>query len=226
MSEPKFSRLTDALEHYQIEVTSEQAEKLDQYCQLVWEWNEKLNLTRHTDYEKFVSRDMVDSIELAKLLGENEEVLDVGTGGGVPGIVLAIIRPDLQISLAESVGKKATALNEMLSDLNLPITLFHARAEHLFEDFRFDALVARAVGPLWKICFWLKDDWVSVGRLLAIKGPSWIEERAEARHRGLMNHVQLRCVSKYTHPDNESNSVILKIWPSEGLEKFGIKEQV
>ena len=57
----------------------------------------KINLTRHTDYGKFVGRDVLDSMQLAEHLREGDEILDVGTGGGVPGIVLAIVRPDLQV---------------------------------------------------------------------------------------------------------------------------------
>ena len=84
---------------------------LEQYCQLLWSRNRHLNLTRHTDYEKFVSRDLLDTMELSSLIPPSMEVLDVGSGGGVPGIVLSIIRPDLEITLAESVTKKAEALN-------------------------------------------------------------------------------------------------------------------
>src|ERR671919_480947 len=91
---PESDTLAAALARHDITLPAEQAALLDRYCRLLWEWNEKLNLTRHTDYEKFVSRDLADSLELAKHLKPGEEVLDVGSGGGVPGIVLAIVRPD------------------------------------------------------------------------------------------------------------------------------------
>jgi 16S rRNA (guanine527-N7)-methyltransferase len=64
-----------------IEATAEQLAQLDQYRQLLWSWNEKMNLTRHTTLEKFVARDVLDSWELTKLLARGERVLDVGTGG-------------------------------------------------------------------------------------------------------------------------------------------------
>ena len=60
--------LTDVLKSHEIELPTEQIEQLDQYCRLLWQLNEKLNLTRHTDYEKFVGRDLVDSLQLAALL--------------------------------------------------------------------------------------------------------------------------------------------------------------
>jgi len=79
----------------------------------------------------------------------------------------------------------------------------------VLEEFRFDVLVARAVGPLWKMCTWFKPHWRRFDRLLAIKGPSWTEERGEARHRGLMHGVELRKVASYPMPGTNSESVIL-----------------
>lgn len=192
--------------------------KLEQYRLTLLEWNKKLNLTRHETVEKFAQRDVFDTVHLATLLNENEEILDVGSGGGVPGVILSIIRPDLEINMSESVGKKAEALSEICKELDLDVTIYNGRAEHILEDFRYDALVARAVGPLWKQCFWFQDHWPSVGRLLAIKGPAWINERNDARARGLMNDVQLRVALKYPMLGTESENVILHLWPKESRE--------
>ncbi|MBC8352871.1 MAG: 16S rRNA (guanine(527)-N(7))-methyltransferase RsmG [Planctomycetes bacterium] len=211
--------LTEALKRHSIELAPEHVKQLDRYCKLVWEWNTKLNLTRHTDYEKFVSRDLVDSLELSKLLGEGEEVLDVGSGGGVPGIPLAILRPDLHLALCESVGKKATVLETIIRELRLPTPIYNCRVEDLLGDFRFDVLVARAVGPLWKMLSWLEPKWHCIGRLLAMKGPKWPEERGEARHRGYMGKLSLRVAASYPMAGTESDSVILKIWPKGSPER-------
>lgn len=219
MSDNSNDTLQQALERHQIELSPAQAKQLDKYAQLLWSWNEKLNLTRHTDYEKFVSRDLRDSLELSKLLHADEEVLDVGTGGGVPGVVLAILRPDLKVTLSESIGKKAEALKDILKKAKVQASLYNTRAEELFEDFRFDAVVARAVGPLAKLLTWFKDDWASVGRLLAIKGPNWPEERKEARAKGLLSQLELRVAATYPLAGTSSESVILKIWPKGGVEK-------
>lgn len=205
--------LAETLKQYEIELPADQIEQLEKYCALVWAFNEQVNLTRHTTYELFVTRDVIDTIELAKLLHPQEEVLDVGTGGGVPGIPLAIIRPDLQVSLAESVGKKAKLVDEIVDKLGLSVSFFQGRAEDVLKDFRFDALVARAVGPLWKILYWFQGDWNSIGRLLAIKGPKWVDERNEARHKGHLQNLQLRKAASYPMPGRDGESVILKIWP-------------
>ncbi|MCI0358020.1 MAG: 16S rRNA (guanine(527)-N(7))-methyltransferase RsmG [Planctomycetaceae bacterium] len=218
-SSPPGDTLADALARHSHELPAEQVERLDRYCRLLWEWNEKLNLTRHTDYEKFVSRDLADTLELARLLKSGEEVLDVGTGGGVPGVVLAIVRPDLQVSLCESVGKKARAVEQILADLGLEVPVYPVRGEELLEDMRFDAVVIRAVGPLWKLLSWFKPNWNSMRRLLVIKGPKWTEELDEAKRRGLVRDLQLKPAAEYPLAGTESKSVILKIWPKGVRER-------
>lgn len=191
---------------------------LARYCELLWEWNAKINLTRHTDCEKFVSRDLVDSMAFMPFLRPRETVLDVGTGGGVPGIVLAILRDDLDISLCESVGKKAKVVADIVDRLSLRTPVFHARAEDILADHRFDALILRAVAPLKKLLEWFRPHWNDFGRLLLIKGPSWVDERGEARHFGLMHDLALRKLTSYPLPGTESESVLLQICPKERLK--------
>ncbi len=204
--------ISELIERFELEIDSACHEQLSVYCHSVWQFNKQLNLTRHTDYEKFVTRDLLDSWQVSLLLKENEEVLDVGTGGGVPGLVLKVIRPDLQITCAESVKKKAAALAQIAEAAQIDVAIYDTRAESLLEDFRFDAVTARAVGPLWKICTWFEGHWVSMGRLLAIKGPKWIEEKAEAEERGVLGQVDMKVVSEYPTPQTEWQSTILKLW--------------
>ena len=200
-------------EKYDLKLDETKIALLSDYCGMLWEWNERMNLTRHTTFDKFVSRDLVDTLELAKLLEEGETVMDVGTGGGVPGVPLAIIRPDLTIALGESVVKIARAVQGIVVELGLEITFFEGRAEAALQDYGFDTLFCRAVGPLWKILFWFQHDWNAIGRILAIKGPSWADERHEAREKGLLRDLDLRKVSSYPMAGTESESVILSLTP-------------
>ncbi len=205
---------------HELQVPAVQVQQLVRYCELLWEWNENINLTRHTTIEKFVSRDLIDSIQLAQLIAPGEKVLDVGSGGGVPGIILGILRPDLKISLSESVGKKARVLEDLVTQLALQIKVYPIRAEYVLNDSSFDVLVARAVGPLWKICRWFEPHWLSIKRLLAVKGSQWVEERHEARQQGYLKQVQLRRAASYHSAATGANHVILKLW-SKTLPETG-----
>jgi len=218
-SEPALSgtpieTLQDALAASDVALPPEQVETLDRYCRLLWDWNTRLNLTRHTNYTRFVTRDIVDTLKLGEQLGPCEKVLDVGTGGGVPGIVLAIIRPDLEVSLCESVAKKARAVGEIVTELGLHAPTYHSRAEDLFDQHTFNTLVARAVAPLAKLLTWLEPHWGSFDRLLVIKGPSWVEERREARQRHLLDDLRLRKLATWPLPESTNESVLLEICPN------------
>jgi 16S rRNA (guanine527-N7)-methyltransferase len=203
--------LSAVLAQHQIELPTPQVALLERYCELLWDWNTKINLTRHTDYEKFVARDLVDSLAFARFLEPNEKVLDVGAGGGVPGVVLAIVRDDLKVSLSESVGKKAKALADIVERLGLQTPVVHARAEEILAQERFNTLVIRAVARLKKLLEWFKPHWDAFDRLLVLKGPAWVDERGEARHYGLMHDLSLRKLASYPLPGTESESVLLQI---------------
>jgi 16S rRNA (guanine527-N7)-methyltransferase len=209
--EPQPAELQELLAAVGISATAEQIELLDRYRQQLWSWNERMNLTRHTTLEKFVTRDVVDSYQLGLLLERGERVLDVGTGGGVPGVVLAILRPDVSIALCESTQKKARAVEAIVDELGLPITVFATRAEEVLQISTFDTLVARALASLRKILTWLTPHWEAFDRLLLIKGPAWVEERTEARHHGLLRELQLRKAATYQTPRTGAESVILSV---------------
>lgn len=207
--------LAEALAANGIALEAAQVELLDRYRRLLWSWNERMNLTRHTTLEKFVTRDVVDSLQLAELLASGARVLDVGTGGGVPGIVLAIVRPDLSVSLSESTGKKARAVELIVSELTLTTPVYACRAEDVLEVTTFDVLVVRAVTSLRKLLSWFAPHWDAFDELLVIKGPAWVDERAEARHYGLLKGLELRKAATYQTPRSGAESVILKIWRPE-----------
>jgi 16S rRNA (guanine527-N7)-methyltransferase len=206
--------LAAALAACGISLPDDQIAQLDRYRAALWRWNEQLNLTRHTTLEKFASRDVLDSHELAKLIQPGRRVLDIGAGGGVPGVIMALLRPDLRVALAESTQKKARVLQSIVDELALNVEVFAVRAEELLELRTFDALTARAVAPLWKLLTWLAPHWQAFDELLVIKGKSWAEERSEARHRGLLKNLELRKAAEYKIPgDPPGESVILRLRP-------------
>ena len=190
--------------------------RLAEYAASLWAWNERLNLTRHTDAEKFVSRDVGDAAAIAAHLAAAERVLDVGTGGGTPGVLLAILRPDLRVELSESVAKKARAVAEILREIGLDLPVHAAAGQGLVAarargPDRFDTLVVRAVAPLVKLLGWFEPLADAYGRMLVVKGPRWEEEKAEARHRGLAKRVLVRRIAAWPIRGSDNESVLLEI---------------
>ncbi len=199
-----------------IEAPPDSMHRLAAYAASLWSWNEKLNLTRHTDVEKFVSRDVGDAAAIAPHLARGERVLDVGTGGGVPGVLLAILRPDLRVELAESVAKKARAVAAILAEAGLDLPVHEGAAQALVArrpsgPDRFDTLVVRAVAPLVKLLGWFEPIADAYGRMLVVKGPRWEEERDEARFRGLTRKVTIRRIASWPIRGSDNESVLLEI---------------
>ncbi len=194
----------------------ENAARLAAYAASLWRWNERLNLTRHADPERFVARDLVDSAALAAHLARGERVLDVGTGGGVPGVLLAILRPDLRVELAESVAKKARAVTAILAEIGLAMPVHATAAQAVVAartagPGRFDSLVVRAVAPLEKLLRWFEPLCGSYGRMLVVKGPRWEAEKAAARLRGLAKRVLVRRIAAWPIHGSDNESVLLEI---------------
>lgn len=203
-----------------IALPNRQRAKIEEYARMLWHWNTKLNLTRHTTPEKFIARDVVDALKLANHLRAGEHILDVGTGGGAPGIILAILRRDVRVELCDATGKKANVVGEMLEALKLDVPIWHAKAEKLLEVHRFTTLVIRAVSRLRVLLEMFAPSWQSFDRLLLVKGPKWIDERGESRHFGLLNKLALRRLESYAVAGADGESVILQICRREHLEKL------
>ncbi|MBQ7813144.1 MAG: 16S rRNA (guanine(527)-N(7))-methyltransferase RsmG [Thermoguttaceae bacterium] len=222
---PPSATLEEALEKFGIELPAKKVRLLKEYCETLWIWNERVNLTRHDDYDKFVSRDLVDSLRLAACLQKGEHVLDVGSGGGVPGLVVAILRPDVVVELCDSTGKKAEALGAIVDALGLETNVWYAKAEDLLKVHRFHTLTIRAVGKIAKLLPTFAPLWHAFDRILMIKGPNWPAERGEARHYNLLNNVALRKIDEYENPGAEHNSVILQFCRKSRFEEMERRAQ-
>jgi 16S rRNA (guanine527-N7)-methyltransferase len=199
-------------------VPPEAMQRLAAYAASLWAWNERLNLTRHIDAEAFVSRDVADAAAIAPHLAHGERVLDVGTGGGVPGVILAILRPDLRVELCDSVAKKARAVGEIVREAGLSLPVHEAAGQAIVQSAaargdRFDTLVIRAVAPLVKLLSWFEPIAAQYGRMLVVKGPRWEDEKAEARHKGWAKQVVVRRIAWWPLCGSDNESVLLEIRP-------------
>lgn len=210
-SEEAIAELTAEIQKHNLPIDEAFVPQLCDYCRVLWKWNAKINLTRHTTVDAFAGRDLLDTTRLMNHLPEHCSILDVGSGGGVPGIPLAILRPDLTVALAESVGKKAKSLKAIVKSLDLPIEVVARRAEDALKIQPYDFLTVRAVAGLRKLLFWFQQQSGQFEKMLLIKGPNWPNERDEAAEEGLMEGVHLEVLDQYRPPGHDSDSVVLSL---------------
>lgn len=186
-------------------------QQLITYRQLLQSWGKTMNLTAILDDEGIILRHFADSAAGVSLLKSNESVIDVGSGAGFPGLVLAILRPDLQITLLEPTGKRCRFLSEVVTQLDLKqVVVVNQRAEIYVTSARaqFDLAVSRAVAAL-PILLELSLPLVRPeGRMLAWKGPEPQEELQRSAHALRVLHATLSDIHRYELGDQGTRSII------------------
>ncbi len=180
--------LRQQLTAFGIEATDRQIEQFNTYFELLIETNKSLNLTAITDPHEVAVKHMVDSLSCLDehVFKEGATVLDLGTGAGFPGIPLAIMRPDLRITLFDSLQKRLRFLEGVISQLGLTnVVTLHGRAEETakLSDYReqFDIITSRAVARLAVLAEWSLPFGRIGGYLVALKGAAYEEELQEAK---------------------------------------------
>lgn len=143
------------IEHYFPNLTEIQKNQFDQLENLYRHWNEQINVISRKDTENFYERHVLHSLGIAKVIefSEGSKILDIGTGGGFPGIPLAILFPNCQFTLVDSIGKKIRVVNEVKNELGLKnVVAIHERAENIVD--KFDFIVSRAVTAMPDFIRW------------------------------------------------------------------------
>ena len=175
---------------YFSDFSEKQIQQLAALKNLYAEWNEKINVISRKDMDNFYEHHVLHSLAIATQFDfpRGYDVIDIGTGGGFPGIPLAIFFPEVKFYLADSINKKLKVVNEVSNAIGLTnITTQHTRAEDI-KDKKFDIVVSRAVAPLKDLWFWSRpllkkkpiDQPKKISGLICLKGGDLSKEISES----------------------------------------------
>jgi 16S rRNA (guanine527-N7)-methyltransferase len=174
-------------EEFGIALSPKDIERFSKYKELLKEWNQKINITAITDDDEIDVKHFLDSISIMKdgIISGKERIIDVGTGGGFPGIPIKIMKPDTEVVLLDGLNKRLKFLNEVIDSLALEnISTVHGRAEEFGrkKDYRetFDIAVSRAVASLNTLSEYCLPFVKVGGYFIAMKGPDVDEEIAQS----------------------------------------------
>lgn len=178
--------LLNFIKDYKITLTENQYEQFQKYFELLAEWNEKMNLTAIADESGVALKHFADSLSLLNFVDipQNSTLADVGTGAGFPGVVLKIARPDIKLTLIDSLNKRLVFLNEVCSQLGIDAELIHSRAEDGARDEKlresFDFVASRAVARMNVLSEYCLPYVKVGGAFCAMKGAQANEEFKES----------------------------------------------
>ena len=180
--------LISAIDNYKISLSDEKIDQLQGYYEMLIEWNQKMNLTAITDPKEVAIKHFADSLSIFNYidLPQNARIIDVGTGAGFPGVVMKIARPDLELTLLDSLKKRLVFLESVLNKLGLSSELIHDRAENAAQniDLRegFDLAISRAVARMNVLSEYCLPFVRLSGHFAAMKGPDAQSEIQAAKN--------------------------------------------
>ncbi len=183
----------ELIQKYFPDLTPPQISKFEQLQALYSEWNERINVISRKDIEQLYERHVLHSLGVAKVMEfkPGSRVMDIGTGGGFPGIPLAILFPETHFHLVDSIGKKIKVVNEVATAIGLKnVTSQHSRAEQVKD--KYDFIVSRAVTNLNDFMPWTRGKFKKEGintlpnGILYLKGGDLTEELARWENRAVV----------------------------------------
>ncbi|MGL6159577.1 16S rRNA (guanine(527)-N(7))-methyltransferase RsmG [Microbulbifer sp.] len=165
-------RLLEAAGQLSVDLPREQQDKLLQYLELFARWNAAYNLSAIRDPAQMLERHIIDSLSVVNLCGhDSDSLIDVGSGGGLPGIPLAIVHPARPVTLLDSNGKKARFLFQVASQLPLAnVQVINERVEEFSPGAKFDGVVSRAFASLADMILGSEHLLAPGGKFYAMKG--------------------------------------------------------
>jgi 16S rRNA (guanine527-N7)-methyltransferase len=168
-----------------------QQEKLLDYLALLNKWNKVYNLTAVRDPMEMMTLHVLDSLAAVPAFKDAQNVLDVGAGGGLPGMVLAITRPDMKVAMIDIVHKKTAFLNQVKAELELGnVTVYTKKVQDLQVKTPFDVITSRAFADLSDFVNWSGHLLAEGGQFIALKGTAPAEERERLPEPWKVNELQ------------------------------------
>ena len=200
---------------YGIEISSDLSAKLEKYAELLKDWNEKINLTAILDDEGIAVKHFLDCLLVSKAVDfkKGDRVIDVGTGAGFPGLVIAAAYPDVEVTLLDSTGKKLKAVENMAQEIGVKnAKVIHMRAEEAGKkpEFRekYDFATARAVAELRVLLEYTLPFVKSGGIFLSLKGASAIDEIDGAKNSLKTLGGKIEGINEFTLPGGDKRAII------------------
>ncbi len=170
--------LANGIKELKLDLNEQQHAQLLDYLALLAKWNSVYNLTSVRDPMQMVTHHALDSLAAVSAFAGATSVLDVGAGGGLPGIVLAIARPDMKVALIDTVHKKTAFLTQVKAELGLAnVTVHTARVEQLQVPHKFDVITSRAFADLSDFVNWSGHLLAEGGKFIALKGTAPADEQ-------------------------------------------------
>ncbi|MBQ9673340.1 MAG: 16S rRNA (guanine(527)-N(7))-methyltransferase RsmG [Ruminococcus sp.] len=206
--------LTILFKETNIELTPLQIQQFQKYYELLIEWNEKINLTAITESKEVAIKHFFDSVTLLMNVNvkSNAKLIDVGTGAGFPSIPIKIMRPDINITLLDSLNKRLVFLTEVCTQLNIKADIIHKRAEEGGRDKKlremFDIAVSRAVANLNTLSEYCMPYVKVGGTFVAMKGKNGAEELKSAEKAIKLLSGEVSDVSEFKLPNGDERTII------------------
>lgn len=186
------------------------------FMNLLIEKNKVMNLTGITEPKEVILKHFIDSLTVLKYINENDNIIDVGTGAGFPGIPLKIAENSLEITLLDSLNKRINFLNEVIEKINLnKVKTIHGRAEDFGQDFKYrekyDVAVSRAVAPLNVLLEYMLPFVKVGGKCICMKGSNCDEEIENSRKAIEILGGKIEEIKKFNLPNSDNNRTIFII---------------
>ncbi len=209
-------RLKKYAQNINVQLDSTAINRFEKYMNIVLEWNTKINLTSITDKDEFIVKHFCDSISVIANVDipQNSKIIDIGTGAGFPAIPILIARPDLKITMLDSLNKRLIFIKEqVLPVLDLNASVVHARAEEFSHksEYRenFDFAVSRAVANLSALSEYCIPFVKVGGKFISMKGFDSEDEISVAQNAIEILGGKIVDVKKFVLPDNSGRSIVI-----------------